>query len=238
MKKALFAYLILASFTSDAQKGKFDPFKMVVLQPDTAVIDPSLYGDIDSVQAAQIRSYYSTIKQMEHMLNFKDYPPEMAKQFEETKESIKKRLPLLKAQEAEVKRFRYFQTLSDYSTQVYNFYYNEYEPFSTIVQYPAQKTEVSTLRHLADSLKADYIVFFSNIHTQMRDDFPFLRLTTSLYSHKENRIILTKETEGDTNSRGDRWTCGPTKLSCLLINGVRTSTDEVAPEIAKRQLRN
>jgi hypothetical protein len=33
------------------------------------------------------------------------------------------------------------------------------------------------------------------------------------------------------------WTCGPTPLSCLLINGVRTSTDEVVPELAKRQLR-
>ncbi len=104
--------------------GKFNPFKLVVLQPDTAIIDPSLYSEIDSVQTAQVRSYYSYVKQMEDILNFKNYPPEMAKQFEENKELIKKQLPRLKAQEADFKRFKYFQTISDYSTQVYNFYYS------------------------------------------------------------------------------------------------------------------
>jgi hypothetical protein len=75
-----------------------------------------------------------------------------------------------------------------------------------------------------------------DIHTGMEKP-PLLQVTTRLYSHRDNRIILTKTTEGDYSSQGDMWTCAPGTLSCLLINGVRTSTDEVAPELAKRQLR-
>lgn len=236
MHKFLVLLLLMVSFESYGQQGKFNPFKMIVLQPDTAIIDSSLYGDIDSVQSEYLQRYHSTVKQMEDLLNFEDYPPEREKEFEGTKEKIRKNLPLLKAREEEVKKFKYFQTLSEYSTEVYNFYFNEYEPYSTIIEYPNQETDLPTLKRLADSLKADYVVFFIDIHTGMEKS-PFLQLTTCLYSYKDNRIILTRKTEGDYLSRGDRWTCGPTSLSCLLVNGVRTSTDEVAPELVKRQMR-
>jgi hypothetical protein len=236
MQKLLFLLLFTVSFAAYGQQGKFNPFKLIVLQPDTAIIDPSLYGDIDSIRSMYIRRYYSSVKRMEDMLNFNDYPPERAKDFEATKEKIRKNLPLVKAKEEEVKKFKYFQTLSSYSTEVYTFYFNEYQPFSTILEYPAQKTDLPALKQLADSLKADYIVFFTDIHTGTERP-PVLQLTTCLYSHPDNRIILTKKTEGDYSSRGDMWTCTNGALSCLLINGVRTSTGEVAPELVKRQLR-
>ena len=144
----------------------------------------------------------------------------------------------MKAQEDNVKKFKYFQTISQYSTQVYNFYFNEYKPFSTIVELPNQQTDLSRLRKLADTLKADYIVFYNNIHTVNINGLTRLKLTTSLYSKRDDKIILNKETEGDTNSRGDMWTCSMNvTLSCLLINSVRTSTDEVANVLRKRQIR-
>jgi hypothetical protein len=236
MHNLLFLLLLTVSFTSYGQQGKFNPFKLIVLQPDTAIIDPSLYGDIDSVRSMYIRRYYSGVKQMEDMLSFNDYPPERAKDFEANKEEIRKNLPLVKAKEEEVKKFKYFQTLSSYSTEVYNFYFNEYQPYSTILEYPAHKTDLPALKQLADSLKADYIVFFTDIHTGAERPPP-LQVTTCLYSHQDNRIILTKKTEGDYSSQGDMWTCANGTLSCLLINGVRTSTNVVAPELAKRQLR-
>ena len=238
MQKIFTTILLTLSLASYGQKGKFNPFKLLVIRPDTAIIDKSLYGDVDSVQLDYQKRYYSSLKQMEDLLNFKDYSKEMEQQFKETQEKLKKEIPLVKAQEAEVKKFKYYQTLSSYSTEVYNFYFNEYEPFSTIIELPNQNTDITLLDKLADTSKADYIVFFSNIHTEIKDGMPILKLTTSLYSKKDKKIILTKDTEGDTTSRGDMWTCGSTILSCLLINGVRTSTDEVAPEIAKRQIRH
>jgi len=236
MKKVFTALLLTISLASFGQKGKFNPFKLVLLKPDTTVIDKSLVGDIDSVQSDYLKRYYYSIHQMEELINSKNVPDDAS--FKATEEKMKLELVAAKAVEPEIKRFKYYQTLSSYSTEVYNFYFNEHEPFSSIIELPNQNTDIASLKTLADTSMADYIIFFGNVHTETRDGQPILKLTTSLYSKKENKIILTKETEGDTTSRGDMWTCGGTVLSCLLINGVRTSTDTVAPEIAKRQIRH
>jgi hypothetical protein len=238
MQKLLMPIFLIVSLASYGQSGMWKPFKLLVIQPDSAVIDKSFDSQKDSVEAFNLRMYYASLKQMEKMLNFKDYSKEMEKSFKETQENLKREIPLMKAREDQVKNFKYFQTISQYSAQVYNFYFNEYEPFSTIIQIPNQKTDLAALNTLADTSKADYVVFYSNIHTEKSNGLPVLKLTTSLYSKKENKIILNKETEGDTDSRGDMWTCNmDIVLFCLLINGVRTSTDEVANVLRKRQLR-
>jgi len=229
---------IVVTLISHGQQGMWNPFKLLVIQPDTAIIDQSLYNDRDSIEAANLKSYYSSLKHMEDLLNFKDYSKEMEKSFKETQERLKKEIPLYKAQEEKVKKFKYYQTISQYSAQVYNFYFNEYRPFSTIIELPKQKTDLLSLKMLADTAKADYIIFYNNIRTSNRDGSLILSLTTSLYSKKDNKIILIKKTEGDTDSRGDMWTCNfNIRLSCLLVNGVRTSTDEVATVLRQRQRR-
>jgi len=235
MQKLFTTLFLTISLTSYGQQGKFNPFKLVVIKPDTAIIDKSLQGDIDSVQSDYLKRYYNSVQQMEQLANSKNFPDDTS--FKATQEKMKTELVAAKAAEPEIKKFRYYQTISTYSTEVYNFYFNEYEPFSTIIELPNQKTDIASLTKLADTTKADYVVFFTEIHTEIKDGLTILKLTTSLYSKKQNKIILTKQTEGDTNSRGDMWTCGNTTLSCLLINGVRTSTDEVAPVIAKAQMR-
>jgi hypothetical protein len=136
MHKFLLLLLFTVAFTSYGQQGKFNPFRLIVLQPDTAIIDPSLYGDIDSVRSTYIRRYYSSVKQMEDMLNFNNYPSEKTKEYEAYKEKIRKNLPLVKAKEEEVKKFKYFQTLSYYSTEVYNFYFNECRLYRLFYGYP------------------------------------------------------------------------------------------------------
>lgn len=235
MQKLFTTILLVLSLTSYGQKGKFKPFKLIILKPDTAIIDKSFYGDIDSVQADYLKRYYSSVQQMEQLANSKHFPDDTS--FKATQEKMKLELIAAKAAEPEIRKFKYYQVLSAYSTEVYNFYFNEYEPFSTIIELSKQSTNIPSLYKLADTLKADYVIFFSKVHTEIKDGLPILKLTTSLYSKKSNKLILIKETKGDRNSRGDMWTCGSTTLSCLLINGVRTSTDTVAPLIAKAQLR-
>jgi hypothetical protein len=99
------------------------------MQPDTAIIDQSFDSDTDSIKSYVLKDYYASIKQMEDLLNFKNYSKEMDPSFKETQERLKKEIPYMKAQEEVVKNFKYFHTVSKYSTQVYNFYFNEYEPF-------------------------------------------------------------------------------------------------------------
>jgi hypothetical protein len=236
MQRLFTTILLSLSLTSYGQHGKFNPFKLIVLKPDTAIIDKSLYGDRDSVEAGYLRRYYHAIEQLQQIAEAKYLQDDTS--FARRQKEYKAEFIAAKAMEPEIKKFKYYQTLSTYSTEVYNFYFNEYEPFSKIIELPNQATDVAALSKLTDTSKADYVVFFSNVHSEVKDGLPILKLTTSLYSRKDNKIILTKETDGDTNSRGEMWTCDMNvPLSCLLINGVRTSTDEVANVLRRRQIR-
>jgi hypothetical protein len=151
MQKLFTIFLLTFSLTSYGQEGRWKPFKLLVIQPDTAVIDKSLFSDRDTIEANNLKSYYTNLKRYEDLLNFNNYSKEMEQSFKETKERLKKEIPAMKAQEDKVKKFKYYQTISQYSTQVYNFYFNEYEPFSTIIEIPNQKTDIASLKTLADT---------------------------------------------------------------------------------------
>jgi hypothetical protein len=226
--------IILLSIDAYCQKGIFKPFKLIVISPDTAVIDPSLIGFEDSVEQSHLRAYYNSINQMEEMLVFTDYPDDMKKQFEENKKLTKANLDSARKYENEVKKFKYFQVISEYSVSVFQFSFNEYPPFSTFQLIKSCPSNIGSIKQLADSLQADYIVGYKNIHTEKNNGDLILRLTTFVYSKKEDKIILEKETTGDLNSHGDMWTCD-NPLNCLLINGVRSSTENVSGLIYGRQ---
>lgn len=235
MQKILITLLLFVSIISYGQKGRFKPFKLIVLKPDTAIIDETLYPDIDTIRANYLSRYYSYVQQIEQRINSKNFPEESGKA---TQERFKAELAALKILEPEVKKFKYYHAFSAYSIEFYGVYFNKYEPYSTIIEFPSQKTDILSLSKLADTSKSDYIIFFNNIHTEIKNGFPILKLTTSLYSKKEKKIILRKETECDTFSRGVMWTCGGVTLSCLLTNCIMTSAGEVTPLIIKRQLRH
>jgi hypothetical protein len=216
--------VFVLSIDSYCQKGIFKPFKLVIISPDTAVIDSSLNQYIVTVEQSHLRSYYNSIKQMEDMVAFKDYPDDMKQQFEKTQKQAKANLDSARKYENEVKKFRYYQTISEYSSSVLQFDFNEYPPYSTFQIIKSFPLILSNLKHLSDSLNADYIVGYRNISTINAKDNINLKLTTILYSKKADKLLLEKETYGDTISYGTMWTC-MNSLSCLLINGVKTSTE-------------
>jgi hypothetical protein len=225
--------LFICHLEAFGQEGKFIPFKLLILKPDTAIIEKSLYNDIDSVYSEYLKRYYYSIKRMEEFVNYSSDDSTL----KATQQKMKENLLMAKTLEPEVKKFKYFHLISSYSTEIYNFYFNAYPPHSTVIELPSQQTDIVLLKKLADANKADYIVFFNNIYTKNKEGVPILKLTTSLYSAEKNKLILTKETEGDTFSRGSMWTCSGSVLSCLLINGVRTSTEEVTKILYKAQLK-
>lgn len=237
MKKIFTCFLLILPFVSYGQKSAFKEFKLLIIKPDTAIIDSSLQSDTVLIKATYQKRYENALKSLEKSVKSDVYPPGMEQQFKSLKEKQRKELTSLKAIEPEVRQFKYFQLLSAYSAEVYNFYFNEYEPFSTISEIPSQKTDLNALKQLTDTSKADYVIFFSNIRTESIENVStLLKVTTSLFSKKDSKVILTQETEGDAFSRGEMWTC-QNRLSCLFINSVRTSTKIIAPVIAKRQKR-
>lgn len=225
----LFCLLLSANAFSQKPAQTWKPFKLVIIKADTAILDSSLYSSRDSMVTQYQKLYYATIKQLEEALTSPDGPKDSSMIKE-----ITNQLAYVKSMENEVKDFKCFHLLSSYSHAVYQFNFNENKPHSFIKEAPSQNTDLASLTQLADTSKADYIVFFSNIHSVIQNKVPVLKLTTSLYSQKDKKIIFSKEVEGDAGSRGEMWTCDGT-VSCIFTNAVKSSTDEVSAVIIKRQ---
>lgn len=225
----LFLFIGVTVIAQD--KGAYNPFKLLILKANTAILDASLYSGRDSMVVKYKRLYYSNLKAAEDQLNCTDCPKDSV-HLNEQREQI----TFLRSMEDEVKTFQIHHILSSYSEAVYSFNFNEYPPYSTMREMPYPKTDAAGLAYLADTSKADYIVFFSNVHSAVKHGGPVLQLTTSLYSRADKKIILTKEMEGGTDSLGGMWTCDDA-VNCIFINAVRSSTDEVSAVLAKRQMK-
>lgn len=53
------------------------------------------------------------------------------------------------------------------------------------------------MRHIADSLNADYVLGYRNLYTVSTDSGLIIKLTTMLYARADQAILLEKETIGD-----------------------------------------
>jgi hypothetical protein len=232
MKKIIILVFLAITITANAQEGKYVPFKLIVLKPEKVTIDSSFDQFKDSIVQTQTAKYYRSIKNYEDMANCKtcDFEKEDIERYKNIAAELKKIEP-------EVKKFKYFEMLSAFSSEIYNFYFNEYDPYSMVTELPYQNTSINELKLLAEARGVDYIIFFSEIHTVTKNKLTSLMLTTSVFSKKENKVILNIETSGDTKSRGEIWAC-TNPLNCLFTNAVRTSTNEVSDLLRKLQVKN
>lgn len=234
MTKQILTFLILIPTLSFGQQSIYKPFKMVIITPDTAIIEDDLKVFIDTVEHGYIRRYYYSMKQMEDLLNFKDFPDEMKKDFEKRRPILEESLKAQKSMEPEIKKFRYYETIPLYTAEVFQLYFNEYPPNSTfqVVRKGALKTD--NLEQVSNEYNADYVVSYRNIHTDSRAGQTIMKLTTTLYSKKMAKILLDKEVAGDMKSYGDMWTCSD-PLSCLLVTSVRSSSMEIYEVVSELQ---
>lgn len=236
MRNIFSIILLTISLSSFGQKGQYKPFKMVIISVDTALIDNSIISFSDTIQQDHLNGYYASLKQLQQLANDTDYPKSLMteKEAKEVRQQSKAELDTAIKYEYKIKQFKYYQTISEYSTQVYQFYFNEYPPLSTFQLIDKSAITTKNLAHIADSLKADYVLGYKNVHTENKNGQLILKLTTVLYSKRDNKILLEKETTGNENSYGDMWTCS-NPLSCLLITGIKSSIESIYPILRTRQ---
>lgn len=229
-----YLFIVFAVFflrSTHAQQGLFKPFTLLIMQPDTAIILPAYDQQKDSMVATYIQGYVQRLDVYEKLVHCAGCPATdiPSKEMEEELRNLHANAP-------QINSFRYYQVLSAQSVAAYNYFFNEYPPYSTVKEIPTQSRDLTTLKHLADSAHAGYILYYSDIRTITTHEGDVLKMTTSLYSRKKNKIITTVTTEGDSRSRGDMWTCDPENyLSCLFTNALRTSSQAVMPVLYQLQ---
>jgi hypothetical protein len=209
---------------------------MIIVAPDTAIIEDNLKVLIDTVEQNYIRRYYYSVKQIEDLLNFKGYSDEMKKEFEKNRERLEANLKAAKSAEPEIRKFRYFETIPIYTSEVFQIFFNEYPPESVFQVVRKSSLKSENLEQIANEYKTDYVVTYRDIYTDSKDGQTIMRITTTLYSKKTGKILWEKKNTGDTNSYGDMWTCLD-PLSCLLITSVRSTSEEIYATVSELQQR-
>jgi hypothetical protein len=235
MTRPILIFWIFISTVSLGQTSIYKPFKMIIIAPDTATIEDNLKVLIDTVEQNYIRRYYYSLKQMEDLLNFKE-SDEMKKEFEKNRERLEKNLKAARSLETEIKKFKYFETIPIYTSEVFQLFFNEYPPNSVFQVVRKSSLKSDNPERIANEYGADYVVTYKDIHTDSKGGQTIMRITTTLYSKKMRKVLWEKKNTGDMNSYGDMWTCLD-PLSCLLITSVRSTSEEIYETVSKLQQR-
>ncbi len=209
---------------------------MVLISPDTAVIDNALNTYIDTTVEEAVNGYYILAEQMKDLFNSKEYNKRSSteEQSKEMHQAVNTIYNNAKRYKDNIKQFRYYQALAIHAALIFQIYFNQSFPLSTFQIIDKPKLNISNLKHVADSLKADYVIGYKDIHTENKAGAITMSMKTLLFSRKENKILLSAKTTGDQTNHGDIWSCS-NPLSCLLLTTLRPSIDKVAAIIAQRQ---
>ena len=235
--------LLIADLSSFGQTGLI-PFKLLVLRPDTTIIDKSYNTQKDSFELSQIKSDLECRNiSIDSLTAIKKSIPSGFQYSSVDLYSLESLKQIID--------YKYYYFLSEYSAQTYEFLFNNYNQSNgipamahdvTAVEMVNQKTDRRSLKLLADSVKADYIVYFKNIQTVKIGSSLSLQMSTSLYSRKENKVISSFSTIGDHINRGQNsgiktmWRC-QAEFSCLLVNSIKGSVEKIVDVIRKLQRR-
>jgi hypothetical protein len=228
---------------SIGQKENWTPFTLIVLRPDTAIIDKSFNTQRDSFELYQIKSDLRCRNiSIDSLTAIKKSIPSGFKYSSVDLYSLESLKQIID--------YKYYYFLSEYSTGICEFLFNNYQKSNgvyamahdvKVIEMANQKTDRRSLKLLADSVKADYIVYFKNIRTIRIDSSISLKMSTCVHSTKEDKVIVEKEIESQSfnvRSASDlssvMWNCN-SKLECLLVNAVRISSDLVVNAIRQRQ---
>lgn len=234
----VFILLIIACEGSIAQ-GHYNPFKLLIIKPDTAIIDKSLYSMRDSIESERKKAYHFGIQKMEELLAMKDYPKSLISDSSYTImiDKIKAQLKAEKEREGEIMEYKYYECLSWMTWTTLSYYLTAYEPAPLIKEISLNPTKITEIGKVSDSLNTDYIIYFENVKSKKKGKNFVLELTTNLYCRSEKRLLFSMKTIGDVGKQKDNWVCQPkeTLLSCLFSNALHKSINLCAMEIVKRE---
>ncbi len=219
MRNLFFFLLLLAGINGISQRTNNTSLVLGILQPDTAMLEGPLQSEVEIVEQDQQDKYNNAIRQMETVMNLKDYSRENEKQMSRTREEIRKALPALK--EKNTKNFRYYHLLSSSLGEACTAQFGK-NPLIRIEQYNLQASEITTLNEIAGKMNCDYIIFFSDIHGLSTDNSPVLKLTTSVYSKKDNAVIFSQPSEVCCDKDKNKEV-----LSSLLQDAAVSSLDQI-----------
>ena len=208
------------SFGQETSKGKYTPFSLLIIMPDSISLHESLTPFIDSVELDFRETYYSQLKQMEFMVDL--YP-------EERKHAIKLKIQRAKLAEMDVLNTKYLDLVPMLTcSELWDLFDNNYEySFDYISR---EELFSYDLERVANYYEVDYVLSYKQITTPIENGEPILKIETELFSKRDARVVHQSASYGYArfykNNSGVLQAC-TNDLQCMLESVVMSSSADL-----------
>jgi len=246
----LISFIFFRSLGQERYKQDlFKPFTILIFKPDKAAIADSLMVYADSIEQRHRDGFFISIENMEKL-------KELGIDDEKVKDDLQ--IQEMKSRENEIYKFKYYHSIAEKTLfelrQLFNSNYWESNYISRVNTIKGETIDPSDLvthdfKILRKHYKVDYTVTFEDVHTDRRNGILTLKYVVTLFSRKENKVILKKVIEGnapvdnykllsDIFPPGNQHEFGihcENYLDCVIKSAVRFSTEELFKAISERQ---
>jgi hypothetical protein len=213
------------------QESTYKPFSILIISPDSSKLDGGLSHLTDSIELEYRETYYQTIKELEVRKNIEGDDKKV-----ETEMTIQR----AKWLEMEVYDFKYYQMISigAFVTLLENFNKYSWAKKSLTCEIEERRWLFTyDMEKLAKYYDVDYIIYFRDIKALKNNDNGdtfTIKMTTSLFSRADSKVIVEKETTGTSENIYCKLR-EQNKLMCLLTTIIESSTDVLISELSERQ---
>jgi hypothetical protein len=223
MKCLTIIILLITSGYSYGQTVRNRGIRLAILVPNTIIIDSKLLEYAQAIESEHIKDYYRKVTEMEVQLESWKSEDSISN-FPLTRRAMEKRLELAKTLEPEVKQYKYFYKIVDYSLYHFRLKCGEFNSDSVLVIGTKTRSK-KTIKEIAEKFNLDYLVSYTQIIAIAKDKEYEMKLTETLYS-KSQKVLFKEEFITTSKCPDDKLKC-LTPFCCMLTNITKLSTTKI-----------
>src|SRR5687768_3701731 len=202
MKRLVIVILLLTAVGVRGQVANVQKIRLGIILPDTMLISNDLLEYAREAESEHINDYYRSLEEMEGQLQ-EWMSMDSLNRFSMTKLAIQRRLDSAKAKEPEIKRYKHFYMVADYSLHHFNSTLIGNTDLEILVI--GTRTESKKkFKTITGQFNLDYLLRYTDIDARSADE---MKLTATLYS-RNLRVLLRQ------NFAADRK-CGSSRMRCV-----------------------
>jgi hypothetical protein len=188
------------------------------------IIDSKLLEYAQAVESDYVKDYYLELNEIENQLKSWRSTDSLNK-FPMTKRAMEKRLDSARTMEPEIKRYKYFYKVADYSLYYFKLKCGEYSSDSDFLVIGAETPSRKKFKEITEKFNLDYLVRYTQISAKGKGNEYEMKLTATLYS-RNSEILFKEEFSSPGKCPDDKLRC-VTPFCCMLNNIMKSSTTKI-----------
>ena len=181
MKRLIIVIFFLATVGVRGQVTNVQKIRLGIILPDTMLISNDLLEYAREAESEHINDYYRSLEEMEGQLQ-EWMSWDSLNRFRLTKRAIQRRLDSTKAKELEIKGYKYYYKLADYSVYHFKSKLRGNSEVELLV-IGTRSSSKKKFKEITGQFNLEYLLRYTDIDARSADD---MKLTATLYSRNLN----------------------------------------------------